>query len=191
MRRMLQVLVLTVFMVSVFFVSPIPMSDLETEAVFDNTGTQAIISEYVPRDVRVAIYDEPNMTAPTYATSPGAIRNNATGLMDILVNYGYDVTLLDVHDIYNYELTTANYDVLCLTDNYPRENITYRVMDFWLGGGGLLVFDGSAGFLCSFGILPPEALGTSGVSTYWGYTSDSIVLTARHPAAKSLSGTIS
>ncbi len=191
MKNKALVLALLFLVISVLNGSQATSADFESEYSISIDDSQSITAGYVPRDIRVAIYDEPNMTAPAYATSPGGVNNNATGLMDILVGYGYDVTLLDVHDIYNYELTTANYDVFCMVDNFPRENITSRVMDFWLGGGGLLVFDGSAGFLCSFGILPPEAFGTSGHTTYWLYATNNIVLYERHPVGKSSSGTIS
>jgi hypothetical protein len=191
MNKGLQVLVLSVIFVSVLLISPAALSTVENESTIQIDDSTFPATDYVPRDIRVAIYDEPNMTAPTYATNPGGRNNNATGLRDILLSYGYDVTLLDVHDIYNYELTTANFDVLCLVDNFPRENITHRIMDFWLGGGGLLVFDGSAGFLCSFGILPPEAIGTDGSPTYWEYSGSNIVFTGLHPVSKSVApGTI-
>ncbi len=185
MKKVLRVLVVSVFIVSVLFFSPVALSDVETNAAISIDDSSLAETDYVPRDIRVAIYDEPNMTAPAYPISPGSINNNATGLMDVLVSYGYDVTLLDVHDIYNYELTTANYDVFCMVDNFPRENITYRVMDFWLGGGGLLVFDGSAGFLCSFGILPPEAIGTSGAPAYWTYSGNDLSFAGIHPITRS------
>ena len=188
MKNKALVFALLLLVISVLNGSQVASSDFDNNATISIVDSQSNTAEYVPRDIRVAIYNETNFTAPAYATNPGGINNNATGLMDILVGYGYDVTILDVHDIYNYALTTANYDVFCLVDNYPRENITSRVMDFWLGGGGLLVFDGSAGFLCSFGILPPEALGTSGSGTYWVYTGDDIIISGRHPVTKSVSG---
>jgi hypothetical protein len=190
MKKKMHVLVLSLFIVSVLFFSPVALTDVVTESRIDVNESLSVASDYVPREIRVAIYDEPNTTAPSYATNPGQIHNNATGLRDVLLGYGYDVTLLDVHDIYDYELTTTNYDVFCLVDNWPRENITNRVMDFWLGGGGLLVFDGSSGFLCSFGILPPEALGSSGIHTYWDYSAYNMTINERHPVAKSLSGSL-
>ena len=177
MKKGLRVLVVSVFIVTVLFFSPVSLSDVETTAGINIDDSTSIATDYVPRDIRVAIYSELNFSAPAYATQPGGSNNNATGLLDVLVGYGYDVTILDVQDISNRELTTANYDVFCLVDNFPRENITYHIMDFWLGGGGLLVFDGSAGYLCSFGVLPPEALGTDGDPPYWTYAGNDIVFT--------------
>jgi hypothetical protein len=140
-----------------------------------------------PRTVRVAIYNEPNLTAPTYATHSGAINNNATDLAAMLNGHGVQTTLLDVHDIYNHELQTASYDVLALVDNFPRENITNQVQEFWLGGGGILTFDGAADFLCYFGILPPESAGGTGWPTYWDFGSANITVNLRHPVTKAYS----
>ena len=185
MKNKALVLIFLFLVISLVNGSQVISSDYDNNASINIVDSQSNTAEYVPRDIRVAIYNETNFTAPSYATFPGGMHYNASGLMDILVGYGYDVTILDVQDISNYELSTANYDVFCLVDNFPRENITSRVMDFWLGGGGLLIFDGSAGFLCSFGILPPEALGSSGYSTYWAYDSDEIVFSALHPISRS------
>ena len=187
MKKVIPLFIALLFIMSAFSVSPVSLVDIESEGINQFDDMTLTETDYVPRDIRVAIYDEPNMTAPSYPLTPGTINNNATGLMDVLVGYGYDVTLLDVQDISNYELTTANYDVFCLVDNFPRENITYRVMDFWLGGGGLLVFDGSAGFLCSFGILPPEASGTSGTPAYWAYDGNDLNVDTLHPITRSYS----
>ena len=96
------------------------------------------------------------------------------------------VDLLDVHDIYNYQLKTADYDVFVMCDNFPRENITDRVVDFWSGGGGVLSFDGSSDFLCYFGILPAAADGSTGFGTYWNYASANMILMERHPVTKSM-----
>ncbi len=185
MKNKALVFALLLLVISVLNGSQVASSDFDNNATISIVDSQSNTAEYVPRDIRVAIYNETNFTAPAYATQAGSINNNATGLMDILVDAGYDVTILDVHDISNYELTTANYDVFCLVDNFPRENITYLIMDFWLGGGGLLVFDGSAGFLCSFGILPPEALGTDGSPPYWAYDGNDLVFTGLHPITQS------
>ncbi len=140
----------------------------------------------VPRDIRVAIYDEPNTTIPNYISGfAGVPRNNVSGLATILsANPQISVTILDVHDIYNHELTTANYDVLAMVDNLPRENITNQIQEFWLGGGGILSFDGSSIYLCALGILPPEAIGTTGGGVYWNFLSNQILIDVRHPISK-------
>ena len=186
MKNGLCVFVFSIVFLSGTIFSPTAFAGIESESIGQIDANSIAATGYVPGDIRVAIYDEPNRSAPSYATYPGGINNNATGLMDILVDYGYDVTLLHVQDIYNYELTTLNYDVFCMVDNFPRENITSRVMDFWLGGGGLLAFDGAAGFLCYFGILPSAAVGTSGYPNYWDYAGANFVFTGLHPVSKSV-----
>ena len=140
---------------------------------------------YIPGTIRVAIYNEPNFTAASYDTSGGDNHNNVTYLKSVLDGYGYEVSLLDLQDIQNHELKTADYDVLVLADNNPRNNITKYILDFWTGGGGILALDGSGVFLCYFGILPPEAQGTTGQSTYWSYSANDILINQRHPITKS------
>ena len=136
------------------------------------------------RTVRVAVYSETNHTDPAYTTQPGVAHNNATGIRDILLLYGYDVDILIASDIDNLELTTVNYDVFVMVDNFPREYIADRILEFWLGGGGILAFDGSAGFLCYFGILPPESTGSDGYTTYWDFASQDFIVETRHPVSK-------
>ena len=144
------------------------------------------VTAEVPRTFRIAIYNEPNGTAPTYTgTSAGGINNNATGMAAILESERYIVDIIDVHDISERKLITANYDVFVLVDNFPRENITNLVWDFWKGGGGILALDGSAIFLCFMGILPPEAVGTTGQGVLWDYANNNFALTTRHPVSKS------
>ena len=175
---------LFILFISGLFMVPI-LGTSPSLAVENVVVDESLTSGVLPRDIRVAIYDEPNKTAPVYATSPGGIHNNISELTAILDAAGYTVDLLDVHDIYNYQLKTAVYDVFIMCDNFPRENITDRVVDFWNGGGGVLAFDGAAGFLCYFGILPPIAAGSSGDGLYWSYSGSDIVIMERHPVTKS------
>ncbi|NHJ47480.1 MAG: DUF4350 domain-containing protein [Asgard group archaeon] len=140
------------------------------------------------REIRVAIYDEDNLTAPAYSSSPGFLRNNVTYLASLFSGSdSISTTLVTEEDILDNVLTTVNYDVLMLADNLPRESITSHVEEFWLAGGGILAFDGSAGFLNYFGILPPESLGDDGSGTYWNYDSDGFDLNVRHPITKAYS----
>ncbi|MFX1293904.1 MAG: DUF4350 domain-containing protein [Promethearchaeota archaeon] len=108
-------------------------------------------------------------------------------MRDILEAFGYQATLLDVQDIYNHALMTAEYDVFVLPDNLPRENITNCIYEFWLGGGAILALDGSAMYLCYMGMLPPEASGTSGQGAFWSFSGNDINITSRHPVSKSYS----
>ncbi len=138
--------------------------------------------------IRIAIYFEPNLTTPAYDTSSGDISNNVTNLVDILsANPLIDATIVNVHDIYNHILNTATFDVFAIVDNNPRENITNMVTEFWLAGGGILAFDGTASFLNYAGILPIEAIGTDGYGVYWNYDTDEYDIVTRHPVSKAYS----
>ena len=141
-------------------------------------------SQIIPRTIRVAIYNEPNVTQPGY-TSGNTFTNNYTALILLLESAGVEVTELTGADIYNHKLTTADFDVFILVDNVPRENITNNVKEFWLGGGGILSFDSALPYLCYAGIIIPESEGDDGRLTYWTYQSgiDHNVST-RHPITK-------
>jgi hypothetical protein len=159
-----------------------PANVFQIQAVNDSQNMTAEVS----RNIHVAVLDEPVHSAPAYAgTSGGGINNNFTGMVNILEQGGYDVDVVNVHDISERRLITASYDVFVLVDNFPRDNITNLVWDFWKGGGGILALDGSALYLCYMGILPPEATGTTGQGVYWDYAADDIAFTVLHPISKS------
>ncbi|MHA1939235.1 MAG: hypothetical protein ACW97O_13575, partial [Candidatus Thorarchaeota archaeon] len=190
MKRVLPVVVSILFLAGIFIVpagvmstpAQLQQSLLDYGEIEPNTD-----QSWLPPDkiVKVAVYSENNLTAPTYATGAGVLHNNDTGMRDILLLYGYDVTLLTANDIFDHELTTANFDVFLMVDNYPRENITNQVTEFWKSGGSLMSFGNAAGFLCYFGILPPEAALSSGHGVYWLNTADAVNITARHPISQS------
>ncbi|MBY9012511.1 MAG: hypothetical protein KGD70_09070 [Candidatus Lokiarchaeota archaeon] len=142
-------------------------------------------SQIIPKTVRVAIYNEPNITRPGYATL-GNMHNNYTALKDLLIGAGYEVSELTASDISNHKLMTADYDVFILADNVPRENITNYVKEFWLGGGGIISFDSAISYICYAGMIPPESEGSEGYSVYWNYSPFSTVqnITTRHPVTK-------
>ncbi|MFO7837697.1 MAG: hypothetical protein R6V83_13725, partial [Candidatus Thorarchaeota archaeon] len=189
MKRASPLLVIALFLAG-FFIVPVGVTSTPArlQETLPQNETLEHLSEpsWLPADktVRIAIYNETNTTDPSYASHPGVEHNNASGLRDILLSYGYEATLLNAKDISSHELITAKYDVLALVDNFPRENITNQIQEFWLGGGSLLALDGSAAFLCYFGILPPESAGSDGYSVYWNYNGDDINVTARHPVTK-------
>jgi len=136
----------------------------------------------------VAIYDEPNTTLPEYATGFGMqFSNEISALITLLEGAGYTVTTLDVHNILNHELKTADYDVLILADNYPRENITNYVDEFYLGGGGVLGFNAAFGYLLYSGMIMPEAKGDDVYGFLWDEeTWSTHKIVQRHPITKSL-----
>ena len=163
-----------------FFIIP---STIQTTTTSDSMGFQEPkTSQFIPRTIRVAIYNEPNITMPSYGI--GNCYNNYTDTLAILTSAGYEVTLLTTDDIYNHKLKTADYDVFIMVDNLPRDNITNFVKEFWLGGGGLLSFDSAINFLCYFGIIPPESEGDNGIGTYWDYKFGLHEIYQRHPISK-------
>ena len=160
-----------------------------TPSVFSYTkaeaNNQSTVTD-IPRNIRIAVYNDSSYSVPSYtAGAAGTVGNNATGMVAILQQGGYDAELIDAHDISEHQLITANYDVFVLVDNFPLDNITDLVWDFWKGGGGILALDGSALYLCYMGILPPEAAGTTGQGTYWNYNGYGFALTTLHPISKS------
>ncbi len=133
-------------------------------------------------NIRVAIYYEPNKTAPAYTGGfGGTIHNDTTVLEEILGTQDFQISLLTTAQITNHELITANYDVFILCDQYPRTEILNLIVDFWRGGGGLITFDGSSLFLAYKGILPREAIGSTGHGTYWYYTAYNCRFESEHP----------
>jgi len=142
-------------------------------------------SQIIPRTVRVAIYDEANVTKPSYAGAP-ILTNNYTNIQSALLAAGHEVTPLTTSQIYNHELMTADYDVFIMADNLPKTNITNYVKEYWLGGGALLSMDSALNFICYEGILPPESAGDDGNSVYWNYQFSTVQnITTRHPISRS------
>jgi hypothetical protein len=135
--------------------------------------------------VRVALYNETNMTRPAYATI-GMFNANVTGVRNVLQAAGYQVTPLTAADIANHKLLTASYDVFVMVDNLPRERIVNQVKEFWLGGGGVLSLDSAISYVCYAGMIPPESEGAENHGVYWDYLATFSVnnITARHPATK-------
>ncbi|HUT82787.1 MAG TPA: DUF4350 domain-containing protein [Candidatus Bathyarchaeia archaeon] len=172
---------------SILFVT-IPSVGLAKQPDY-NSGVTIQAKPYtLGHEIRVAIYDEDNTTIPSYVTNIGETNNNVSYLVDIFAaNEKITTTLLTADDIDTKVLTTVNYDVLILPDNYPREKITNEIMDFWLAGGGIMTFDGSASFLAYFGILPAESAGDDGYPIYWTYGSDGFDFESRHPISKEYS----
>lgn len=134
--------------------------------------------------IRIAIYNEPNITETSYAAG-GTYTNDYGALMGFLQSEGHQVTELTCTDIYNHELMTADFDIFIMVDNLPRENITKQVKEFWLGGGSILSFDSALAYLCYEGILIPESEGDHGWGTYFTYQSGtSNNISIRHPITK-------
>ncbi|MGM0686334.1 MAG: DUF4350 domain-containing protein, partial [Promethearchaeati archaeon] len=156
---------------------------MQEASIDTKDGIQHETAKVLPGQVRVALYNTSNATAPDYAT--GNMNTNYSAVYNLLVGAGFDVTRIFSSDIANYELQPSAYDVLVLADNVPRANETNIVKDFWLGGGGVLSIDSAASYLCYEGILPREAEGTDGTPDYFYYILNSIDnVTARHPVTQ-------
>ena len=142
-------------------------------------------SQMLSFPIKVAIYDEDNTTRPSY-TGVGSLNNEFSYIHTALLAAGYTVTNLTTNQIYNHELSTANYDVLILVDQCPKVNISNFVTEFWLGGGSILSIDSALSYICWAGILPPESTGDDGYATYWSYpVSSTHNITTRHPVSRS------
>ncbi len=113
------------------------------------------------------------------------LSNNVTSVYNLLHGAGCQVTCLNVGDILNHRLRTADFDILVLMDNLPREKIVNQVKDFWLGGGGILSLDSGISYVCYAGMIPPESAGSENHNVYWSYVySTNQVIYARHPVTK-------
>ncbi|MHA2078588.1 MAG: DUF4350 domain-containing protein, partial [Candidatus Thorarchaeota archaeon] len=71
-----------------------------------------------------------------------------------------------------------------------KDSIVEKVMDYWLGGGGILSFDSGLGFLYYHGMIVPGETGNYGlldvdVTEHWGFRPvTNVEVGARHSAAK-------
>lgn len=144
-------------------------------------------AEIMPRNIRVAVYDEPNTTTPEWGWS-GFYINDSSDIAEVLIDAGYEVELVTFDDLLDYRLLVSEFDVFVLPDNLPRENVTKLAKSFWLSGGGLLTIDSSAQFLGYAGIIPYESEGDDGYGTYWVYSNSQIqTVNTLHPVTKSFS----
>ena len=183
-RVIVVLIALVILCVPSLFLSPSYLSSSEVNAIENST-----LATDVSRDIRIAIYSETNTTAPSYTEGfPGVVHNNATGMREILELAGYtNIDIVTVKNISEHCLVTAKYDVFMMIDNFPRENITHLIWDFWAGGGGILSLDRSGIFLCHTGILPPESAGSSGYGVYWVQLQEDMIINVRHPVSQSYS----
>ncbi len=176
------------------FITPFPLTsslpDQQNAAFIDGTATVGPVLADGPlnRQIRVAVYDEPNTTLPDYATG-GVLTNTISGVLGILAAAGYQVDTITHTDIQERRLSTANYDVFVMVSNIPREKITNHVREFWLGGGGIMGFGVSIGYMSYFGLLGPYYEGdfgqeyVSSKAIWANLVMNNFNVTARHPTA--------
>jgi hypothetical protein len=145
-------------------------------------NSQALLSQ-IPYNARVAIYDEDNLTVPSLSVAEN-LTNNIAEITTLLEGAGHFVDALSTSDILNHKLITADYDVFILVNNLPKESISKLVKEFWLGGGGLLTFNGALSYLWYEGIFVPGVSGDPR-GLFWEYfPSDSQNVSSRHPTMK-------
>ncbi|MCK5239103.1 MAG: hypothetical protein KAR33_06125, partial [Candidatus Thorarchaeota archaeon] len=189
MKRVLPLLITTLFLAGIFIVPSVGISyDARLQDALSSTD---LVNEIQPAGLpndgvfRVALYNETNSTSPDYTS--GGMNTNYSVIHPLLTNAGFDVDILTFQNILDYELTTANYDVLVLADNCPRENISNLVKDFWLAGGGILGLDSAIGYLGYAGILYRENESVSdGNGDFWSYNMNANgTIVERHPVTQS------
>jgi len=189
MTKLKHVLVLLILVLPMFALAPTmvagPAEILSVSAKVDN----ALPAQFVEESLRVAVYAEDNTSLPSYATG-GVYTSNYQNVVQFLEAKGFTVTELSTQDILDHKLMTAKYDVFVLPDQLPKDAIVNLVKDYWLGGGGILSFHSSIGFLYYHGMIVIEDEGNFGLldvdpSAHWGYgIVDNITVGARHSVAK-------
>jgi hypothetical protein len=149
----------------------------------------ALPAQFAEETLRVAVYAEDNTSLPIYA-SGGVSTAHHDNLIQFLDANGYAVTALSTQDILDRKLMTADFDVFVLPNNVPKDGIVDLVMDYWLGGGGILSFDSGLGFMYYQGMIVPGETGSYGllnvdVIEHWGFDYvSSMIVGARHSSAK-------
>ena len=161
------------------FIVPTALVGMNNNVTMQSLATPA----QIPHEARVAIYDESNVTVPSYSSAEN-LTNHLDELETILEGAGHTVTRLTTADILNHELLTIDYDVFIMVNNLPRESISMLVKEFWLGGGSILSFNSPLSYLFYEGFLQ-NGMADDGLSSHWAYLpSDTFNVTARHPTMK-------
>ncbi len=177
MTRVTPMLIVTIFLTSLLLVPPVFISMNAEAAPVDFS-----IPAQTSHSVRVAIYDEADITVPT-GPNPilnNSFTNNLNEIESLLEGAGHTVTLLDEQNILDHQLMTADYDVFVLVNNVPRDSIAFLVYEFWLGGGGLLSFNKAFSYLNYRNIIWPD-LNLDGWGILWSNQSADIMnVTERH-----------
>jgi len=197
MKQIKHVLVLLLLILPMFALAPtLVASPNNTPMSYEKVDT-SLPAQFAKETLRVAVYAESNLTLPAYSTG-GAYTDYYQNVIDLLESAGYAVTAVSTQDILDHKLMVADYDTFVLPNQLPRESVINYIKDFWLGGGGVLSFGASFGFLCFSGLIDPSLEGEfslypidgTGVWTYAGLTGDElydgIYVNQRNPVTKSL-----
>lgn len=197
MSKIKHVLVLLLLILPMFALAPTLVASPNNTLVSHVKVDSSLPAQFVKVTLRVAVYAESNLTLPAYATG-GVYTANHQNVIDMLESAGYAVTAISTQDILDRKLKVVDYDAFVLPNQLPRESIINHVKDYWLGGGGVLSFGASVGFLFYSGLIDPSIEGQfsfypidgSGLWTYAGFTGmgfyDGIYASQRNPVTKSL-----
>ncbi|MDH4213475.1 MAG: hypothetical protein OEV85_06105 [Candidatus Thorarchaeota archaeon] len=184
------VFILMILILPMFAFAPTLVANQNETLVSLSKVDTSLPSSFIQETLRVAVYAEDNTTLPLYA-SGGVSTAHHANLIQYLESIGFAVTALSTQDILDHKLMTASFDVFVLPNNLPKDNIVNYVMEYWLGGGGILSFDSGLGFLYYHGMI---VLGDTGnyalldidPSAHWGFDYvGNVTVGARHSSAKS------
>jgi len=138
----------------------------------------AISEVFTPKQISVAVLDSASSDEPAYFA--GGWSNDYITIYNGLVANGIQTKVITNAEIISGGLSDV--DVLIMIDNVPSTSASLIVSNWCATGGNLLTFDSSICFNNWAGLLPPEAVGTSGSSVYWEYSSPSMgIYTNYHP----------
>jgi hypothetical protein len=190
MTRVKHVLILIILILPMSVLAPSLVASQNEAFVSQSKVDTALPAQFTHETLRVAVYAESNTTLPAYATG-GVFSSNYQSVINLLVSAGYAVTALTTQDILEHKLMVADYDAFVLPNQLPRESIINLVKDYWLGGGGVLSFDGSIGYCFYAGFIDPSLEGGFELTPpaspgYWALT-DLVLrvnVTERHPVTK-------
>jgi hypothetical protein len=180
MKRVITLMFAFLFLTSITFIPSAAVVNNLTSDTDISSESLSTIAQIPLEGVRVAIYDEDNLTAPVYSFAEN-LTNHLDEITDLLTDAGHTVTHLTEQDILDHELMTAAYDVFVLVNNVPRPSITKYVREFWMGGGGLLTFNGALSWLWVEDIFYPDvSYDPRGLA--WDYIpTDTLNVSVRHP----------
>lgn len=187
MTRYKHVLVLIILILPMFALVPAlvtgPNEVLSNRAPVDT----ALPAQFVEETLRVAVYAEDNTSLPSYATG-GVYTDHYANVISLLDSAGYAVTALTTQDILDHKLKVVDFDVFVLPNNGPKDEIVELVVDFWIGGGGVLNFDNSVGFCFYGGLIDPIYEGNDQGGIMWDVIGSDLwpnmTITTRNPVTK-------
>lgn len=144
-------------------------NQLTNEISMRNAKDSEFTNILVPNQIYVAVLNSGSTEQPAYFV--GGWANNYQTIYDGLIANGFETKIITNAGIISGELSDV--DILIMIDNVPSEAASAIVRDWSFAGGHILSFDSSICFNNWAGLLPPEAVGTSGSGVWWEYSSPS------------------